>query len=136
MAGVLLASILGYLIDDQFVEHEHFDRASVALDITRHRTSELSRSLAELRHDVAVLTAQVGSDSASWNQDGAQLKAAAAALAITQADVSQQSSRIGPLHTCLGGVQRSLNALAINNQMSAVAELDSVESSCARAPGG
>lgn len=136
MAGLLLASILGYLLDDQVVEHEHFDHASVALRSTRHRTAEVSRDLAELRHDITVLTAQVGRDSASWNQDEGQLKAAAAALAVTQADVSQQSSRVGPLHSCLGGVQQALNALAINNQMSAVAELNSVESSCAVASGG
>ncbi len=136
VAGVLFASILGYLLDDLVVQHEHFDRASVAIRSTRHRTAEVSRDLAELRHDVALLTAQVGSDSASWSQDQAQLKAASTALATTQADVSQQRSRIGALHTCLGGVQQALNALAINNKLSAVAELNSVESSCAAASGG
>jgi chromosome segregation ATPase len=136
MAGALFASTLGYLIDDQVAEHEHLDQVRVALTLTRHRSAEVTRDLTQLRHDITLLTAQVAANSATWNQDQGELKAASTALAITQADVSQQSSRITALHTCLGGVQQALNALAVNDQPSAIAALHSVSSSCAAASSG
>jgi hypothetical protein len=136
MAAALFASTLGYLIDDQVAEHEHFDQVRAALSLTRHRSAEVTRDLTELRHDITLLTAQVAANSATWNQDEGELKAASTALAITQADVSQQSSRITSLHTCLGGVQQALNALAVNNQPSVIAALHSVSSSCAAASSG
>jgi hypothetical protein len=101
--------------------------------ITHHRTATVVRNLAVLRHDVAVLMAQVASGSTTWSLDTAQLKSAQAVLAVVRAEVSQQSTRIWALHTCLGGVQQALNALAINNQATAVSELNSVASNCAAA---
>ena len=136
MAAALFASTLGYLIDDQVAEHEHFDQVRAALSLTHHRSAEVTRDLTELHHDITLLTAQVAANSSTWNQDEGELKAASTALAITQADVSQQSSRITALHTCLGGVQQALNALAVNNQPSAVVALHSVSSSCAAASSG
>jgi small-conductance mechanosensitive channel len=135
VAAALFASALGYLIDDQISEHERFDRAHASLLITRHRTATVVRNLALLRHEVAVLMTQVASGTTTLSQDAAQLKSAQTALAVLQADVSQQSTRIRALHTCLGGVQQALNALAINNQATAVSELNSVSSSCAAASG-
>jgi hypothetical protein len=136
VAGALFASTLGYLIDDQVSEQEHFDRARTSLVITRHRTANVAHDLAMLRHDVAVLMVQVGSATTTWGQDTTQLKAAQFALAVVQDDVSQQGSRIGALHTCLGGVQQALNALAVSNQATAISALNSVASSCAAASGG
>jgi hypothetical protein len=135
VGAAMFASTLGYLIDDQISVHERFDRAHTSLMITHHRTATVVRNLAVLRHDVAVLTAQVASGTTTWSLDTAQLKSAQAALAVVRAEVSQQSTRIGALHTCLGGVQQALNALAINNQATAVSELSSVASSCAAASG-
>jgi hypothetical protein len=136
VAGALVASTLGYLIDDQKSENNHYDRVHASLLVTRHRAANVGHDLDVLRHDVAILVAQVGSASTSWNQDTAQLKAARFALAVVQSDVSQQGSRIGSLHTCLGGVQQALNALAVNNQTIAVSELNSAASSCSAASGG
>ena len=136
VAGALFASTLGYLIGDQVSEHEHFDRTRTSLGITRHRTAGVVQDLALLRHDVAVLLAQVQNATTSLNQDTAEVKAAQSALAVVQGDVSQQSSRIGSLHACLGGVQQALNALAIDDQATAVSELNAVASSCSAASGG
>lgn len=129
----LFASALGYLVNDQLQEHRQFDRAQAALTVTHHRTSAVSRQLAELNHELNLLLTKVGDDSTTLNQDTAQLKAAQIALAGTQADVSQQSSLITALHTCLGGVEQALNALAVGQQSSALAELSSVSSSCSAA---
>ncbi len=132
---MLFASTLGYLIDNQVSEQGRFDRAQRSLITTRHRTAQVSGDLAHLRQEVSVLLAQVASGTTTWNQDTAQLKAAQSALAVVREDVSQQSSRIGALHTCLGGVQQALNALAVNNQATAVSALNSVASSCTAASG-
>ena len=136
LSGALFASVVGYLLADQIAEHQSFDAARSSLGVTRERTATVKVDLAVLRHDLAVLTSQVNSDSTTWNQDEAQLKAASTALAITQGTVSQQSSLIGPLHTCLGGVQQALNALAIDNQSGAIGALNAVSASCAAAGGG
>ena len=136
VALALFGSALGYLTSDRVSENEHFDRLHSALVTTRHSTAEVASDLADLRRDVAVLRVQVGSATTTWTQDTAQVKAAQFSLAVVQDDVSQRGSRIGALQTCLGGVQQALNALAINDQTTAVSELNSVAPSCAAASGG
>jgi len=136
LAFALVASTLGYLIDDQKSENEHYDRIHRSLVFTRHRTTDVHHDLAVLRHDVAVLMGQVASTSTSWTQDTSQLKTAQYELAVVQSDVTQGSTRIGSLHTCLAGVQQALNALAINNQAVAVSDLNAVSSSCSESSGG
>jgi hypothetical protein len=134
-AAVFLAS-LGWLIDDQVQARDQADRAQVALRATRHTAGQVAQQLAKLRHDVEVLATQVGSDTTAYDQDAAELKAAQSDLAATQADVTQQASMITALHTCLGGVEQALNALAVGNQASAIGELSSVATSCSTASGG
>ncbi len=135
-AIALFLSALGWLIDDQVHAHEHTDQARAALSVTRHHAAEVRHELAKLRHDVLVLATRVGSDTTALDQDAAQLKAAQSELAATQVDVSQQTSRIAALHTCLGGVEQSLNALAVGSQANAISELSSVATSCSTASGG
>jgi hypothetical protein len=140
--GVALATTalfllaLGWLIDDQVHAHEKTDRAQAALTVTRHHAADVRLQLAKLRHDVEVLVTRVGSDTTAFNQDAAQLKAAQSELAATQVDVSQNTSRIAALHTCLGGVEQALNALAVGSQANAITELSSVATSCSTASGG
>ena len=131
--GALFAAALGYLIDDQVHVHDQFDQARSSLVVTRHDTSDVSARLATLRRNLALLTAQVGSDTTALNQDASQLKGAQAALAAAEAHVSQQSSQITALRTCLGGVERALNALSVDKQARAIAALKSVSSSCSKA---
>lgn len=135
-AGALVAAVLGFLVSDHVSEDQHFDRLHATLTTTRDRAGDVAANLAQLRHAIRLLETQVANDSAALSQDTAELKAAYAALVLTQADVSAQSSHISALHTCLGGVRQALNALAINDRTSAVSSLDSVASSCATASGG
>ena len=139
--GVALAAIalffsaLGWLIDDQVHARDQAHQAQAALGVTRHTTARVVQQLAKLRHDVEVLATRVGNDTTAYAQDAAELKAAQSDLATTQADVTQQTSRITALHTCLGGVEQALNALAVGNQASAISELSSVAKSCSTASG-
>jgi septal ring factor EnvC (AmiA/AmiB activator) len=131
--AALLAAALGYLVDDQVRAHDQLDRARSSLGVTQHRTKTTSAELADLRRDLDLLAKQVGSDATALNQDGSQLKGAQAALAAAQANVSQQDTRITSLRTCLGGVERALNALSVGKQGRAVAALESVAASCSSA---
>jgi hypothetical protein len=134
-AAALFLSALGWLVDDQVQAHDQAERAQAALRVTHHKKADVGRQLAKLRHDVEILAIQAGSDDTAYNQDESQLKAAQSELAATQVDVTQQSSRITALHSCLGGVEQALNALAVGNQPSAITELSSVSTSCATASG-
>ncbi len=133
LAGVLFAAALGYLIDDQVQAHGRFERAQTSLGVTRHQTRTVSAQLAALRRDLDLLTAQVGSDTTALNQDASQLQGALGALAAAQAHVSQQSSQIASLTTCLGGVERALNALSVGKKVRAIAALQSVSAACSSA---
>ncbi len=133
VAGVLVAVALGYLIYDQVQARHRYDRAQVSLGVTRHQTGTVSTQLAGLRRTLALLTSQVGSDTTALNEDVSQLQGAQAALAAAEAHVSQQSSQITALRTCLGGVERALNALSVDKQARAIAALKSVSSSCSKA---
>jgi chromosome segregation ATPase len=134
-ATALFLAALGWLIDDQVQAHDQADRAHAALRVTHQRTADVKQSLAKLRDDVEVLATRVGSDSTAFDQDAAQLKAAQSELASTEANVSHQTSQIAALHTCLGGVEQALNALAVGSQANAISELSSVATSCATASG-
>jgi hypothetical protein len=134
-AGALLGAVLGFLISDHVDQDRHFDRLHASLSKTRDDASAVAANLTALRHAIAVIRSEVTRDSATWSQDTEELKAAYAALVLTQADVSQQSTLIESLHTCLGGVRQALNSLAINDHVGAISSLDSVASSCSTASG-
>jgi hypothetical protein len=133
VVGALVAAALGYLIDDEVQAHHQFDRAQTSLGVTRHQTSNVSAQLATLHRNLGLLTAQVGNDATALSQDASQLKGAQAALAAARAHVSQQSSQIASLTTCLGGVERALNALSVGRKARAIAALESVSASCSNA---
>jgi septal ring factor EnvC (AmiA/AmiB activator) len=132
-AGALLVAALGYLIADQVQARHQFDRAQASLGVTRHQTATVSTQLAGLRRQLAHLTAQVGDDTTALNQDASQLKGAQSALAAALAHVTQQASHISSLQTCLGGVERALNALSVGKRARAISALRSVSSSCSAA---
>ncbi len=136
LASALFLSVLGWLIADQVQAHEQTTQAHAAFTRTEHTVRSVSRTLRELRHDVEVLATQVGNDHTAFEQDASQLKAAQSELAATQVDVTEQSARITALHTCLGGVEQALNALAVGSRANAISELTSVATACTTASGG
>ena len=107
-----------------------YDRAHSALEATGRKTTSVSATLAQLRAALALLSARVASDNAADTQDTNQLKAARAALASLQAHVTEQTALIGSLQTCLGGVERALNALSVGRTDHPIAALQAVASSC------
>jgi hypothetical protein len=136
VGAVACASVFGWLLEDQIVEYSHAERVGTALAAAHDREARAARHLKALRGDVTRLTADVRSDTTTLGHDRAKLQAAQAALAGVQASAGQQAKVIGALQACLGGVQEALNALAVNDQAGAIADLTSVEASCRAGAGG
>jgi hypothetical protein len=132
-AAALFAGALGYLIPNQVQAHDQYTRAHTALGVTRQRTHTVAAQLAEVRRDLNILKTQVGSDSTALSQDSSELLGAQTSLAAAQAHVTQQAGQINSLQTCLTGVERALNELAVGGQASAIAALNSVSADCAAA---
>lgn len=134
VAGVaVVAACLGYLLINAAQTNARYDRALHTLGTTRATTRVVSRDLAKARFDLRLVTQQVGSDTTALSQDTSQLEGAESALGAAQAHVAQQASLLTALHTCLGGVEQALNALAVGSQGKAAASLNSVSGSCSAA---
>ena len=131
--GVVCAVCVGTLIADQIQARDRFDHARRALGVTRQHTVEVSAVLSGVRRNLELLTSQVGDEATALNQDASQLTGAEAALTAAQTHVSQQASRIDSLQTCLGGVERALNALSVDDRSGAIAALEAVSTSCTAA---
>lgn len=134
VAGVaLVAACLGYLLTDAAQANHRYDRALHSLGSTRATTRVVALDLAKARFDLRLVTQQVGNDTTALSQDTSQLEGAESALNAAQAHVAQQASLLTALHTCLGGVEQALNALAVGSQGKAAASLNAVSASCSAA---
>ena len=133
VAAAAFGCALGYLVNDEVQANHRYDRSRASLEVTRRNVATVTEQLAVARRELALVTAQVGSDSTALAQDESQLQAAQSALSAALTHVSQQTARIGALHTCLGGVEQALNALAVNRQAKAILALRAVSTSCTEA---
>lgn len=130
---VLLAAAVGALLLDASHADSRYDHARHALAMTRATTDVVSRDLAAARIDLHLVTQQVGSDTTALAQDTSQLEGAQSSLRAAQAHVFEQASLFNSLHSCLGGVEQALNALAIGNQSKAADALKWVATPCSTA---
>ena len=110
-----------------------FDRAHRTLDGVRSRTVAVDRDLVTARADLTTLDGQVTQDSAVLATDTSRLDTALVALTESREDDANQSTAITNLQTCLGGVEKALNALSVGDQPSAVAALEAVATPCSSA---
>ena len=124
------AGTLGYVTGNEVQANTQFDQTHRILDATRWRLALAAHDLAAVRHDLVVVNGQVAVDSTTLANDTTKLDGASTALANAQVNVSHQTSSTANLHTCLGGVQRALNALALGDPNRAVGALTAVAGSC------
>jgi chromosome segregation ATPase len=134
--AVVFGCALAYLVNDEAQANARYDRSRASLRVTRGNVATATEQLAVARRELALVTAQVGSASTALNQDDSQLQAAQSALSAALAHVSHQTTQIGALHKCLGGVEQALNALAVNQQRKAILALSAVATSCTQATSG
>ncbi len=133
LALAVLVATFGYLAGNEVQANTQFDQTHTSLDSTRHHIDTVLSDLSTVRHELAVVDSQVAAATKALAQDTTQLQGVKHALISAQVDVTSQSSTIGDLHTCLGGVEQALNALAVADQNHAIAALDAVQASCAKA---
>lgn len=129
----LVGAALGYLLVDATQADHRYDRARHTLGTTRATTGVVSQDLAKAQVDLRLVTHQVGDDTTTLAQDTSELEGTRSALSAAQAHVFEQAALLNSLHACLGGVERSLNALAVGSQAKAADALHSVSASCAAA---
>lgn len=127
---VVLAAALGFLVGNEIQANTQFDETHHTLDVTQAGTMRVDAKLSVVRGQLSDLQGQVSQDSAVLATDTTELNSVKVALANSLATVSRQSSDIGNLHTCLGGVEEALNALSVGDQNHALAALDAVATSC------
>jgi uncharacterized membrane protein len=127
---VVFAGTLGYVTGNEVQANTQFDQTHRLLDTTRLRIAGVVHDLTVVRHDLDVVTGQVAVDSTTLANDTTKLDGARTALANAQTNVSQQTSATVNLDTCLGGVERALNALALGDPNRAVRALTAVAGSC------
>ena len=129
----LCIAALGYVLSDAVEANSTYDRAHSALTTTERQNKSVSGEFSQSRATLALLSARVANDSAAATQDANQLKAAQAELTALLEHVTQQTALIGSLQTCLGGVERALNALSVGRPDQVIAALQAVKSSCSAA---
>jgi chromosome segregation ATPase len=101
--------------------------------MTRRQIASTSADLETVRHELDAVDEQVIADSTNLAQETSQLQGVQKALTTAQANVTHQTGTIDELQTCLGGVEQSLNALAVGDQGRAIDALDAVATNCASA---
>ncbi len=133
LAFVVLAAAVGIATGNEVQANTRFDRAHRTLDGVRSRTVAVDRDLVTARADLTTLDGQVTQDSAVLATDTSRLDTALVALTESREDDANQTTAITNLQTCLGGVEKALNALSVGDQPSAVAALEAVATPCSSA---
>jgi chromosome segregation ATPase len=145
--GIMSAATLGSVIVNEVQTSTRFDQARSSLEVTRQHIAHVSADLIAVRHRLGVANGQLRTNSASladdisqlqtarkaMAEDASQLHAARKLLASAQTHVSDQTSTIGDVQACLGGVEQALNASAVDDQRSTINALQAVSASCAKA---
>jgi septal ring factor EnvC (AmiA/AmiB activator) len=130
---ILAGVAFGLVVHDEIRTNTQADRTHRALDVTRAHLRMVVANLTTVRHQVHVLAAQVSQVTQALAADEANLKVVQTELTNEESDVSHQTALIADLQTCLGGVQKALNALSVADQSRAIGSLNSVSSNCSDA---
>jgi hypothetical protein len=121
---------LGFLVGNATIANTDFEAARSALDLTKQRTKDVLAELALARRDLQIVTDEVAQATTARSRDTAQLQEIQTALSNAQVTVTTKGSAITDLHSCLSGVEQSLNALAVGDTRSALTVLNSASASC------
>lgn len=129
-AAVLFLGLLAGVIRNEVQASRRFDTAHRSVLANQYGIALVLADVAGVRRQLAAVDQQVGTDSVALTQDTSELKAAQTALSDARSHVSVQSTTIGSLVVCLGGVEQALTALSVNDQPRVIAALDAVSASC------
>jgi hypothetical protein len=124
---------MGVLSNSYLQSGAQFRAAHGSLVTTRQQISTTLVDLASVRLDLAHVDQVVAKTTSNLTDDTAQLRSDLDALTDARAGVTARGSAITNLQSCLGGVERSLNALTVGDQSSAFRTLSSVTAACQEA---
>ena len=127
VAGLLL---LAALVVVGVVAHRDLEHTADTLAVERARLAQSQSQLSAARHRLAAVQSQSATAGRALSTASARLATAQSQLARAQADVSTQGVSISNLDTCLAGVEKALNQIALADQTGAAATLQSVASNC------
>ncbi len=126
-AGLL---VLAALVVVGAVAHGNLEHTAAALGVERIRLAQSDAQLNAARHRLTAVQSQSDTAGRALSAASSRLATAQSQLARAQADVSTQGVSISNLDTCLAGVEKALNQLALADQPGAAATLQSVASNC------
>jgi hypothetical protein len=129
----VFASGMGILSNSSLQSGAQFRSAHGSLLTTRQRISTTLDDLASIRQDLTHIDRIVAKTTSDLTDDTTQLRRDLDALTEARAGVTTRGSAITSLQSCLGGVERSLNALTVGDQGSAFLALSSVTAACQEA---
>ena len=137
VGAIVGAGLLGTgVVSDVHVRSE-LRQAQTSLKATRSHLTLTLRSLLSAESTLAKTTSQRNVLQTQLTTTSQELTAAQASLSATQAGLSDankslasQGVDISKLNTCLGGVERALNQIAVGDSSGAVASISGVSSSC------
>jgi septal ring factor EnvC (AmiA/AmiB activator) len=124
---------IGFLIGNAVQADAQYGTAHTALRHARQQKVNVLSELAAVTQNLRLVQGQLAQTTTALTNDTAQLREVETALANSQSNVSSQQSTISALHSCLGGVEQSLNALSVGDQNSADNALVAVSADCQRA---
>jgi septal ring factor EnvC (AmiA/AmiB activator) len=127
IAGLL---VLAALVVLGAVAHGDLEHTAGTLAVERTRLAQSQSQLSAARHRLAAVQSQSDTAGRALSAASTRLATAQSQLARAQADVSTQGVSISNLDTCLAGVEKALNQIALADQPGAVATLQSVASNC------
>jgi ABC-type transport system involved in cytochrome bd biosynthesis fused ATPase/permease subunit len=112
------------------VSHHHLQQTDSALAAQRAELRRTESQLAVAQSELTTVQGQSDATGRILSSESTQLATDQARLARAQADLFDQGISISELDTCISGVEKSLNQIALGVQAGAVATLESVAGNC------
>ena len=137
VGAVVGTSVLGSGIASDLHVRSELRQARSTLEFIRMHLALTVSKLSSVESTLNMTTSQRDALQVDLTTTSQELATAKASLSTTQAGLSNankslasQGVDIAKLNTCLGGVERALNQIAVGNNSSAVASISGVSSSC------
>ena len=132
-AYVVVAVLLMVAVVVGVQANRQLGRTDDSLQAVRGQLRTTTAQVAVARAQLAAADARTEAAQRTLDAESAQLASDQAQLAKAQAGVHAKGVSIGELDTCLSGVEKALNQIAVGDQSGAASTLDGVSANCQNA---
>jgi septal ring factor EnvC (AmiA/AmiB activator) len=122
--------VLAALVVVGAVAHGDLEHTAGTLAVEQTELAQSQAQLSAARNRLAAMESQSDTAGRALSAASARLATAQSQLARAQANVSAQGVSISNLDTCLAGVEKALNQIALADPSGAATTLQSVASNC------